>query len=145
MHTTDTQWFFLNFIYLFVFGLYRFKRAFSCHGKWALLSSCGARASLRGGFSCWGARALGHAGFARCSFGALEHRFSSCGTWAYLLHGMWDLPRSGFEPVSPAFTGGFFTIEPPGKPWDSVIFKNWVNEFEGFQPHQKWPCTPVNG
>ena len=27
-----------------------------------------------------------------------------------------DLLDSGLEPVSPAFAGGFFTIEPPGKP-----------------------------
>ena len=29
---------------------------------------------------------------------------------------MWDPPRPGIEPVSPALTGGFFTTEPPGKP-----------------------------
>ena len=29
---------------------------------------------------------------------------------------MWDLPRSGIEPVSPALAGGFFTTESPGKP-----------------------------
>ena len=28
---------------------------------------------------------------------------------------MWDLPRSGIEPMSPALAGGFFTTEPPGK------------------------------
>ena len=27
-----------------------------------------------------------------------------------------DLPDPGITPVSPAFTGGFFTTEPPGKP-----------------------------
>ena len=27
-----------------------------------------------------------------------------------------DLPDPGIEPASPAFTGGFFTTEPPGKP-----------------------------
>ena len=27
-----------------------------------------------------------------------------------------DLPNPGTEPASPALTGGFFTIEPPGKP-----------------------------
>ena len=30
--------------------------------------------------------------------------FSSCGAWAQLLRGMWDLPGPGLEPVSPAFT-----------------------------------------
>ena len=29
--------------------------------------------------------------------------------------GMWDLPGSGVEPMSPALAGGFFTTEPPGK------------------------------
>ena len=27
-----------------------------------------------------------------------------------------NLPRPGFEPVSLALAGGFFTTEPPGKP-----------------------------
>ena len=27
-----------------------------------------------------------------------------------------DLPDSGVKPMSPAFAGGFFTAEPPGKP-----------------------------
>ena len=27
-----------------------------------------------------------------------------------------DLPNPGIEPASPALAGGFFTIEPPGKP-----------------------------
>ena len=42
--------------------------------------------------------------------------FSICGTWAYLLHRMWDLPRSVIESVSPALADGFFTAELPGKP-----------------------------
>ena len=29
-------------------------------------------------------------------------RLSSCGSWAQPLRGMWDLPRPGLEPVSPA-------------------------------------------
>ena len=27
-------------------------------------------------------------------------------------HGMWDLPRPGIEPMSPALAGEFFTTEP---------------------------------
>ena len=27
-----------------------------------------------------------------------------------------DLPDSGFEPISPSLTGGFFPTEPPAKP-----------------------------
>ena len=36
--------------------------------------------------------------------------------WAQLLRGMWDLPRPGLDPVSPALAGGFSTTAPPGKP-----------------------------
>ena len=44
------------------------------------------------------------------------HRLSSCGSWAQLLRSMWDLPRPGLEPVSPALAGRFSTTVPPGKP-----------------------------
>ena len=44
------------------------------------------------------------------------HRLSSCGSWAQLLRGMWDLPRPGLEPVSPASAGRFSTTVSPGKP-----------------------------
>ena len=62
---------------------------------------------------------------------AAEHRLqtrrlSNCGSRAQPLHGMWDLPRPGFEPVSPALAGRLSTTAPPGKP--SKIFKNIVPE-----------------
>ena len=34
---------------------------------------------------------------------------------------MWDLPRPGLEPVSPALAGGFSTTAPPGKPSLAVL------------------------
>ena len=74
----------------------------SC-SKQGLLSSCGVLASHCRGFSYRGAWAL-------------EHRLNSHGTLAQLLHGMWDPPRSGVEPMSPASAGRFFTTEPSGKP-----------------------------
>ena len=43
-------------------------------------------------------------------------RLSSCGLRAQLLCGMWDPPRPGLEPVSPALAGRFSTTAPPGKP-----------------------------
>ena len=43
-------------------------------------------------------------------------RLSSCGSRAQLFRSMWDLPRPGLEPVSPALAGGFLTTAPPGKP-----------------------------
>ena len=49
------------------------------------------------------------------------HEFS-CST------GLWDLPRLGIEPVSPALASGFFTTEPPGKPQDE-LFKNEIYSF----------------
>ena len=45
-------------------------------------------------------------------------RLSNCGSRAQLLHGMWDLPRPGLEPVSPALAGRLSTTAPPGKPYD---------------------------
>ena len=59
-------------------------------------------------------------GLSRGSSWAPEHRLSSCG--AQLLWDMWDLPRLGIKPVSPALAGGFFTTEPPGKPSETFIF-----------------------
>ena len=78
---------------------------------------CGARASHRGGFSCCGAWALGMQASVVAARGSVvvAHGLSSCGTQAQLLHGMWDLPRAGIEPVSPALAGGFLTTAPPGK------------------------------
>ena len=49
-------------------------------------------------------------------------RLSSCGSRAQLLRGMWDLPRPGLIPVSPALAGRFSTTSPPGKP-EYKIFK----------------------
>ena len=43
-------------------------------------------------------------------------RLSNCGSRAQLLRGMWDLPRPGLEPESPALAGRFSTTAPPGKP-----------------------------
>ena len=51
---------------------------------------------------------------------SVEHRLSSCGMWALLLRGMWDLPGPGLEPVSPALAGGFLTSAPLGKSHESV-------------------------
>ena len=47
--------------------------------------------------------------------------FSSCGMRALLLHGMWDLPRPGLEPVSPALAGGFLTTLPPGQSYHRIL------------------------
>ena len=43
-------------------------------------------------------------------------RLSNCGSRAQPLRGMWDLPRPGPEPASPALAGTLSTTAPPGKP-----------------------------
>ena len=58
-----------------------------------------------------------------------EHRLqmrklSNCGSRAHLLGGMWDLPRRGLEPMSPALAGRFSTTAPPGKP-PAFIFERY--------------------
>ena len=55
-----------------------------------------------------------------------EHRLQmrrliSCGSRAQLLRDMWDPPRPGLEPVSPALAGRFSTTAPPGKPKSDVL------------------------
>ena len=59
------------------------------------------------------------------------HRLSNCGSRAPLLHGMWDLPRPGLEPVSPALAGRFSTPAPPGKPFffffESINLITWLS------------------
>ena len=48
-------------------------------------------------------------------------RLSNCGSRAQLPRGMWDLPRPGLEPVSPALAGRFSTTAPPGKPQQQFL------------------------
>ena len=59
-----------------------------------------------------------------------EHRLSNCGSRAQLLRGMWDLPRPGLEPVSPALAGRFSTTAPPGKPpTKSFLKSSCINKY----------------
>ena len=54
---------------------------------------------------------------------ALQHRLNNCGTGAQLFHSICDIPGPGIEAMSPAFTGGFFTTESPGKPLTTEFLK----------------------
>ena len=99
------SFFFFLFIYLFlaVLGLRFCARAFS---------SCGERGpvfvAVCGPLTVAASLVAEHR--------LQTHRLSSCGSRAQLLRGMWDLPRPGLEPVSPALAGGFLTTAPPRKP-----------------------------
>ena len=94
-----------HFIYLFmaVLGLRFCARAFSSCGK-------------RGPLFITVRRPLAIAASLVAEHRLQTRRLSSCGSGAWLLRGMWDLPRPGLEPVSPALAGGFSTTAPPGKP-----------------------------
>ena len=54
------------------------------------------------------------------SIGSRVCRLSSCGVWTSCPGGMWNLPRAGIEPMSPALAGRFLTTGPPGKPIDGL-------------------------
>ena len=69
-----------------------------------------------GGFSYCGAHALG-----TWASVIAAHGLSSCDTWAQMLHGMWNLPAPGIEPISPALAGGFLSTAPPGKSWICIL------------------------
>ena len=101
------------FIYLFmaVLGLRFCARAFS---------SCGKRGPLflavRGPLTIAVRGPLTIAASLVAEHRLQTHRLSDCGSRTQLLRGMWDPPRPGLEPVSPALAGRFSTTAPPGKP-----------------------------
>ena len=63
-------------------------------------------------------------------------RLSSHGSQAQPLHGMWDLPGLGNEPMSPASAGGLSTTAPPGKPRNVFGFFFFLR-YAGLSP--LWP------
>ena len=87
-------------------------------------------ASLDGECRVSGTQASGVAARSLSSYGspALEDGLSSCVPWASWLHGMWNLPKSGMELVSPALASRFLTTESAGKPSRSflVYISNWM-------------------
>ena len=91
-----------------VLGLRLWARAFS---------SCSKRGPLfiavRGPLTIAAPPAAGHR--------LQTRRLSSCGSRAQPLRGMWDPPRPGPEPVSPALAGRLSTTAPPGKPLIVVL------------------------
>ena len=93
-----------------VLGLHFCVRAFSSCGKWGPLFI-----TVRGPLTVVASLVAEHR--------LQTRRLSNCGSRAQPLCGMWDLPRPGLEPASPALAGRLSTTAPPGKPW-SIVW-NW--------------------
>ena len=82
-------------------GLFYYMWTFSSCGEQGPILCCDARASHWWLFLCnTDSRCVG---------------FSSCGARAQMIHGMWNLPGPGIEPVSLALSGTFLTTVPLGK------------------------------
>ena len=96
--------YFIYLLFLAALGLRCCALAFSSCGKWGPLFI-----AVRGPLTIMASLVAEHR--------LQTHRLSSCGSRASLLHGMWDLPRPGLEPVIPALAGRFSTTAPPGKPY----------------------------
>ena len=86
-----------------VLGLRFCVRAFSSCGKWGPLFI-----AVRGPLIVAASLVVEHR--------LQTRRLSNCGSRAQLLRGMWDPPRPGLEPVSPALADRLSTTAPPGKP-----------------------------
>ena len=86
-----------------VLGLRFCTRAFSSCGKWGPLFIV-----VRGPLTIVASPVAEHR--------LQTRRLSSCGSRAQLLRSMWDLPRPGLQPVSPALAGRLSITAPPGKP-----------------------------
>ena len=98
--------FFYLFVYLFMaaLGLRFCARASSSCCKWGPLLI-----AVRGPLTIAASLVAEHR--------LQTRRLGNCGSRAQLLRGMWDLPRPGLEPVSPALASRLSTTAPPGKPF----------------------------
>ena len=105
-----------------VLGLRFCARAFSSCGKWGPFFI-----AVRGPFTVVASLVAEHR-LQTC-------RLSNCGSRDQSLRGMWDLPRPGLKPVSPALAGRFSTTAPPGKP---PPFLSLLNCYSFFRCQLKW-------
>ena len=114
---TGISFFFFNIIYLFIY-LFIFLAVLGLRFCVRAFSSCGKRGPLfiavRGPLTVAASLVAEHR--------LQTRRLSSCGSRAQLLRGMWDLPRPGLEPVSPALAGRFSTTAPAGKPYFIFLY-----------------------
>ena len=110
-----------------VLGLRFCARAFSSCGKWGPLFI-----AVRGPLIITASLVVEHR--------LQTRRLSNCGSRAQLLRGMWDPPRPGLEPVSPALAGRSSTTAPPGKPNSFDSYSNSIMSVLSYpQPTDKQP------
>ena len=99
---------FFLFFFKFIYFIYLFLAVLGLRFCARALSSCGERGPLlitvRGPLTVAASLVAEHR--------LQTRRLSSCGSRAQPLRGMWDLPRPGLEPVSPAPAGRFSTTVP---------------------------------
>ena len=77
-------------------------------GRWLLVVVASLAVELRLSGPC--ASAVVARGLSSCGFQALEHRLNSCGSWAYLLHSMWDLPTCSIRDRTHASCPGWWIL-----------------------------------
>ena len=126
-----------NFFPDFMFLVFCKKFLFIIYLLCLFLAVLGLRFCVRAFFSCgeWGPLFIAVRGPVTIAASLVAEqrlqtlRLSSCGSRAQLLRGMWDLPRPGLEPVSPALAGRFSTTVPPGKPPDSILLRVFTSMF----------------
>ena len=107
---------FLSFLKIYLFTYFWLCWAFVA--VWRLFSSCGERGLL------W---VVVHGLLNAVASLVAAHGLCGCGTWPYLLCGMWHLPREGTEPMSPALAGGFLTIGPLGQPSSVFLLGSFIS------------------
>ena len=121
-YVTTVLFFFFFFFFLIYLCIYLFLAVLGLRFcAWAF-SSCGEQGPLfitvRGPLTVGASLVAEHK--------LQTRRLSSCGSRAQLLHGMWDPPRPGLEPVSPALAGRFSVTAPPGKPHSAFLKKSFI-------------------
>ena len=110
--------FFFNYLFIYLWLCWVFV---SVRGLSPVAASGGHSSSRCVGLSLSRPVLLRSTGSRRAGSVIVARRLSNCGSRAQLLRGMWDLPRPGLEPVSPALAGRFSTTAPPGKPLNSYV------------------------
>ena len=131
----ESFFFFLNLIYLFISINGCVGSSFLCEG---FLQLWQAGATLHRG--AWASH---HRSLSCCGAQAPDAQAQQLWLTGPLLRGMWDLPRPGLEPVSPALAGRLSTTAPPGKPRRKFFSNKKTGERS-----QKWQlkfCLWKNG